>query len=107
LQVFYLQIDGVVEAAGVELFRVLITRNLLILGTATTAKKASLLGPLGVYCTRILFPRSRIKGRHKRVSHSLRLFRREIAAPEYQPAAVRLRFGIYAPKFSLHSKLTN
>ena len=45
----------VVEAAGVELFSVLITRNLLILGTATTAKKAPLPNPLYVYCTKILF----------------------------------------------------
>jgi hypothetical protein len=37
-----------VEAAGVELFRVLITRNLLILGIATTAKKAPLPDPLYV-----------------------------------------------------------
>jgi len=44
-----------VEAAGVELFRVLITRNLLILGTATTAKKAPLPNPLYVYCTKMLF----------------------------------------------------
>jgi len=44
-----------VEAAGVELFSVLITRNLLILGTATTAKKASLPDPLYVYCTKMLF----------------------------------------------------
>jgi hypothetical protein len=43
-----------VEATGVELFRVLITRNLLILGTATTAKKAPLPDPLYVYCTKIL-----------------------------------------------------
>src|SRR5208337_1871630 len=42
----------VVEAAGVELFSVLITRNLLILGTATTAKKAPLPDPLYVYCTK-------------------------------------------------------
>src|ERR1700682_1777181 len=45
----------VVEAAGVELFRVLITRNLLILGTATTAKKAPLPDPLYVYCTKMVF----------------------------------------------------
>jgi hypothetical protein len=44
-----------VEAAGVELSRVLITRNLLILGTATTVKKASLPNPLYVYCTKMLF----------------------------------------------------
>jgi hypothetical protein len=46
---------GMVEAAGVELFRVLITRNLLILGTATTAKKAPLPDPLYVYCTKMFF----------------------------------------------------
>jgi len=44
-----------VEAAGVELFRVLITRNLLILGTATTAKKAPLPDRLYVYCTKMFF----------------------------------------------------
>jgi len=43
-----------VEATGVELFSVLITRNLLILGIATTAKKAPLPDPLYVYCTKIL-----------------------------------------------------
>jgi hypothetical protein len=43
-----------VEAAGVELIRVLITRNLLILGNATTAKKAPLPDPLYVYCTKML-----------------------------------------------------
>jgi hypothetical protein len=47
-----------VEAAGVELISVLTTRKLLILGTATTAKKAPLPNPLYVYCTKILFPRS-------------------------------------------------
>jgi hypothetical protein len=43
-----------VEAAGVELITILITRNLLILGTATTAKKAPLPDPLYVYCTKML-----------------------------------------------------
>ena len=43
------------EAAGVELFAVLITRKLLILGIATRAKKAPLPDPLYVYCTKILF----------------------------------------------------
>ena len=43
------------EAAGVELFRVLITGKLLILGTATTAKQAPLPNPLYVYCTKMLF----------------------------------------------------
>jgi hypothetical protein len=42
-----------VEAAGVELITILITRNLLIPGTATTAKKAPLPDPLYVYCTKI------------------------------------------------------
>ena len=42
-----------VEAAGVELITILITRKLLILGTATTAKKAPLPDPLYVYCTKI------------------------------------------------------
>jgi len=44
-----------VEATGVELFSVLITRKLLIPGTATTAKKASLPDPLYVYCTKMFF----------------------------------------------------
>ena len=41
------------EAAGVELFSVLTTRKLLILGTARTAKKAPLPDPLYVYCTKM------------------------------------------------------
>jgi hypothetical protein len=41
-----------VEATGVELFSVLITRKLLIPGTATAAKKAPLPDPLYVYCTK-------------------------------------------------------
>jgi hypothetical protein len=45
----------VVEAAGVELFGVLITRKLLILGIATPAKTAPLPDPLYVYCTKMLF----------------------------------------------------
>ncbi len=44
-----------VEAAGVELSSVLTARKLLILGTATTAKKAPLPDPLYVYCTKMLF----------------------------------------------------
>jgi len=43
-----------VEAAGVELSSVLRTRNILILGTATRAKKAPLPDPLYVYCTKML-----------------------------------------------------
>jgi hypothetical protein len=41
-----------VEAAGVELSSMLTARKLLILGTATTAKKAPLLDPLYVHCTK-------------------------------------------------------
>ena len=40
-----------VEAAGVEPIRVLTVRK-LILGSATTAKKAPLPDPLYVYCTK-------------------------------------------------------
>ena len=47
--------DRVVEAAGVELFGVLITRKLLILGIATTAKQAPLPDTLYVHCTKMLF----------------------------------------------------
>jgi hypothetical protein len=43
-----------VEAAGVELSSVLRTRKLLILGTATRAKKAPLPDPLYVYCTKMV-----------------------------------------------------
>ena len=50
--------DILVEAAGVELITILITRNLLIPGTATKAKKAPLPDPLYVYCTKILSLRS-------------------------------------------------
>ncbi len=45
----------VVEAAGVELITMLTARKLLIPGTATTAKKASLPDPLYVYCTKMIF----------------------------------------------------
>jgi len=41
----------VVEAAGVELFRLLITRNLLILGRAPTAKN----GPIAQSIVRLLY----------------------------------------------------
>jgi hypothetical protein len=47
-----------VEAAGVELITMLTARKLLILGSATRAKKVPLPDPLYVYCTRI-FSRSR------------------------------------------------
>ncbi len=42
------------EAAGVELITPLKARKLLILGSATRAKKAPLPDPLYVYCTKIL-----------------------------------------------------
>jgi hypothetical protein len=44
----------VVEAAGVELITMLTARKLLIPGSATRAKKASLPDPLYVYCTKML-----------------------------------------------------
>ena len=58
-----------VEATGVELFRVLITRNLLILGSATTAKKALLPDPLYVYCTKCFFALESHRHRTATVSH--------------------------------------
>jgi hypothetical protein len=48
-----------VEAAGIGLFGVLTARKLLILGTATPAKKAPLPDPLGVYCTKYFVLTSR------------------------------------------------
>ena len=44
----------VVEATGVELITMLTARKLLILGSATSAKKAPLPDPLYVCCTKIL-----------------------------------------------------
>ena len=58
----------VVEAAGVELITILITRNLLILGTATTAKKAPLPDPLYVYCTKYV---SLLRPADSRSRHSI------------------------------------
>ena len=45
-----------VEAAGVELITMLTARKLLILGSATRAKKTPLSNPLYVYCTKIFGP---------------------------------------------------
>ncbi len=42
------------EAKGVELSSVLTARKLLILGTATTAKKTPLPNPLYVYCMKMV-----------------------------------------------------
>jgi hypothetical protein len=63
-----------VEAEGVELFRVLITRNLLILGTATTAKKAPLPDRLYVYCTKTFFG---LESPRPHTDHSIPQIRRE------------------------------
>jgi Carbamoyltransferase N-terminus len=49
-----LAIESCLQRAGVELFNVLITRNLLILCTPRRPKKATLPIPLYVYCTKIL-----------------------------------------------------
>jgi len=59
-----------VEATGVELITMLTTRKLLILGPATTAKKAPLPNPLYVYCTKMLFALES-KG-HTKSDHSIR-----------------------------------
>ena len=64
------------EEAERKLFRVLIIRNLLILGSGTTAKKAPLPDPLYVYCTKIFFAFRLVKACHKRVSHRFRFLRR-------------------------------
>ena len=56
------------EAAGVELFSVLTVRKLLILGTATSAKKARLPDSLYVYCTKISFCFEYCKGH---IDHSI------------------------------------
>jgi hypothetical protein len=75
-----------VEATGVELITILITRNLLILGTATKAKKAPLSDPLYVYCTKMPFSLSNARGHRKAstVSHRFARMDREKA-----PSTVR------------------
>jgi hypothetical protein len=52
VNLFILFVLVMVEAAGVELSGVLTARKLLILGSATMAKKAPLPDPLYVYCTK-------------------------------------------------------
>jgi hypothetical protein len=69
-----LKINEMVEAAGVELFSVLIRHKLLILRSATTAKKAPLPYPLYVYCTKIVRTAIESDLVASRVSHSLRFF---------------------------------
>ncbi len=67
------------EATGVELSGVLTTHKLLILGTATTAKKALLPDPLYVYCTKTLFAvASRVRDVATSVSHRFAVMDREI-----------------------------
>ena len=61
------------EATGVELITMLTIRKLLILGTATTAKKASLPDPLYVYCTKMLFAWSLINTTQRRMEDHHRL----------------------------------
>jgi hypothetical protein len=66
-----------VEATGVELSSVLRTRKLLILGTATRAKKAPLPDPLYVYCTKMLFVIGLLAvSRPQLVSHKCRVIAR-------------------------------
>jgi len=80
-----------VEAAGVELFGVLITRKLLILGIATTAKKAPLPDPLYVYCTKMLFALG--SNRHHMaatVSHRFSEMDRKSSEPPAIPQVTRL-----------------
>jgi hypothetical protein len=69
-----------VEAAGVELITMLTTRKLLILGSATRAKKAPLPDPLYVYCTKMLSRCGRSDVVTARVSHNLAFFQNRTAA---------------------------
>ena len=90
-----------VEATEVELFRVLITRNLLILGTATTAKKAPFPDPLYVYCTKRFRFGIRQTDIAITVSHRFAGLDRETPSfLRYRPPAL-LFFGTPAPNFRL------
>ena len=88
-----------VEAAGVELFSVLITRKLLIPGTATTAKKAPLPDPLYVYCTKqgSSFPQVASHNR-KQVCHSF------CSSRENTPARRSLLIGEPTAALSWHGQ---
>jgi hypothetical protein len=68
-----LNVLSMVEATGVELSSVLITRKLLIPGTATTPKKAP---PLYVYCTKFALE-SRRHHVATTVSHRFAVIERE------------------------------
>jgi len=75
--------DIVVEAAGVELITLLTARKLLILGSATRAKRAPLPDPLYVYCTKMLFAQECHRNHiAKTVSHRFAGMDRE-KAPAY------------------------
>jgi hypothetical protein len=72
----------VVEATGVELISMLTARKLLILGSATRAKKAPLPDPLYVYCTKLVFALE--SNRHHiaaRVSHRFSKMDRKSTEP--------------------------
>jgi hypothetical protein len=75
-----------VEATGVELFRVLTARKLLILETATTAKKAPWPDPLYVYCTKMLFA---LELRAPRCDLSIPWIRRDGSRKSTQLAVIR------------------
>ena len=93
------------EAAGVELFRALITRNLLILGTATRAKKAPLPDPLYVYCTKIFSHCDRFRGRHRpSIPHFAVIDKKNCRIPYTDPRHLKTlllsknwRFGFLPP----------
>jgi hypothetical protein len=61
--------DILVEATGVELITMLTAHKLLLLGSATTAKKAPLPNPLYVYCTKCFFALESHGHRTATVSH--------------------------------------
>jgi hypothetical protein len=82
-----------VEAAGVELFRVLIPRNLLILRNATTAKKAPLPDPLYVYCTKMLFAFG-IRGDHFAIAVFHRIAEKQSTFYDHRPFTAQTRVQI-------------
>jgi len=80
-------INGIlVEATGVELITTLTARKLLILGSATRAKKAPLPNPLYVYCTRTFSHRDRLRGRHRpSIPQVCRPLRKELRLRNAEP----------------------
>jgi hypothetical protein len=93
----------VVEAAGVELFRALRIRKLLILGTATTAKKAPLPDPLYVYCTKNTLALS-LQTPHS--AHSIHRFAGLNWEKTLSPQATDLPFPRYACLLSGNFRLS-